>query len=324
MESHFQVFLFLVSTAFTGQEPFAARLRSARDLQHSGDYAGAEQILLRALKDPASFGPDDLRSGIVLHELGLTYHSMGRYPEAERCYRGAIERWKRIGGGDGRALAQSTRCLAALYLDTGQNAKAERLDLPALATRLQTAAPGSAVLAGLTGTLGALALAQGRFTESEAGFQKALRLWEQIAPDSLESMQILNNLGLLYEKTARFDDALRAYQRALRVSQRTLPSGHPESVQLLANLGALKFQMLGPREAQPFYREALVIAEARLGTNHPLLGAILRNYAVVLRQLGQGSQARACERRAREISQLSRDRDPRKYTVDVSELPRTR
>jgi tetratricopeptide (TPR) repeat protein len=312
-----------VYPAMTSQGDSAEKVHAARVSEERGDFADAERILLIALNDAASFGPDDPRKGLILYRLGSVYHSQGRYLNAETCYRNAIQVWKRVPGTDALPLTQSMRNLAALYLETGQYSKAEHLGLESLLTTVETTRPDSSLLAGLTGTLGALASAKGEYREAETHYRRALALWEKLAPNSRERLQILVDLGILYYEQARYTEARTCYERALVVAENVAPRDRLTEVILLANMGTLELKTHRSAEATVFYKKALALGESALGPEHPAVGEVLLSYSVVLRLAKQKAQAKASQRRAEAILKAS-NRDVRAYTVSVPDLVRSR
>jgi tetratricopeptide (TPR) repeat protein len=302
-------------------QDYAARMRAAGELERQGDYDGAEKVLVAALKEAESFGRDSVCKGIALNNLGSIYHSQGRYQEAEERYVAAMELWKTIGGAVDRHLVHSLLNLTALYVETGQHIKANRLGLDAVAVQLEASRPGCSDFAGVLSAMGAIAFAQARYHEAELHFQRALALWEKLTPNSLEAMQTLNSMGAVYKKAGRLADALRCYERALRVAE-TMPMGsmHPERVKLLANLGVAHFLVHGPAEAEPFFKDALAIGESTLGPKHPVVGQVLLNYSVALKQTKRKAEAKVCERRGMAILEAASRTDARRYTVDIGDL----
>jgi len=300
---------------------FDERLRAAVELEKLGDYRCAERALLALLKDNAGLGPDDPRRGVVVHRLGSVYHWQGKYLESEASYREAIRVW-RSRGSDEIALAQSTRSLAALYLETGHTARAGRLGLDEIATRLEATQPQSTALAGIEGTLGTLALVQGQWGQAETYYRRAVALWEKLAPNDEERPELLTNLGLLYYRAGRYAEAQQTYEQALALDEKLLGTGHPEEARVLVNLGAVAFKTQGPAEAIPFYQRAIAIGERSLGAEHPVVGRVLVEYAFVLRQAKRKAEAKRCQRRGEEILMAAAQHDGRNYTIDVAELRR--
>jgi tetratricopeptide (TPR) repeat protein len=301
------------------QDDFAAHLRGAVQLHQKRDYASAEKLLLAALKEAESFGPEDRRTVVALNNLGSAYHHLDRYWEAERRYRRALDICKKVCGPDDTLLARISVNLASLYLDSRQYAKAEHLGLRSLTTRPTLKRPE---VARLVGILGALAEAQGLHSEAEHYYKQALESWEKLGPESYDAMQTLSNLGAMYGRTGRDAEALDCCERALRIAEKTLSPGHPTRAVLLSNVGALHYAVHGPSEAEAFFKRALATAETTLGPQHPLVGEILSSHAVVLEQTKRKAEAKEYQRRARAIMQAASREDVSRYTVDVRDLRR--
>jgi tetratricopeptide (TPR) repeat protein len=322
MKGHFPVLFGVVCAGclgFNKGDEYFARLQAASVLEDRGDCDGAEEQLNVALK-AAIVDADHVRQGTVLHRLASVHYSQGRYLEAELRYNQAIALWKRVPGRDLVPLVESSRSLAALYLETGQYAKAQRLGLPLLAAKLEEIRPDSTVSAGLSATLGALAFAEGRYKDAEDRYQHAVAIWDRLHSNSVEAVRTLNNLGLLYYESTRYVEALQSYERGRQLAEKLLPSTHPELVRLLANIGSAHFQMHGPAKAEPFYKSALAVAESALGPEHPVTGGVLLNYAAILQKLKRPTESKDCARRAEAILHAAADRDMRRFSIDVRDL----
>jgi tetratricopeptide (TPR) repeat protein len=283
-------------------DDFAARLMTANGLWETGDQAGAEKVLLTALREAESVSKDEIRRATVLSKLGSAYHFQGRYTAAERCYLRAISIWKNRRERNGE-LVRSLGNLAALYGETGRYSKADRLELRAVVARPSEFGLDDADAAWLLATLGVLEYRRERYAHAERDQNAALAISDKLAPHAPEITQILNNLGLIQLRTRRYAEALSSYRRAVGIAE---TAGNPDySMQalLLANIGTTHLLMSGPWEAEPFYTRALAVAEKRLGSAHPLVGRILSCYAVVLRQTKRKANAKTVERHARAILQ---------------------
>jgi tetratricopeptide (TPR) repeat protein len=301
-----------------GQD-FATRLTAVDELLEAGDKAGAEKLLAAALNEVEQLEPDDPRLAVALSKLSFAYHSLGRYVAAEGSYRRAVELWKRRGVLNGDLI----RCvgnLAVLYTQTAQYGKADRLELGSLASRASASGMDDADVAWLHATVGVLDFRRARYTEAERHQNAALAVWERLAPQGFETLQILNNLGLVQAKTRRYAEALSSYDRALRIADAAVTPTHSMQILLLANFGTIHLIMSGPLAAETFYTRALTLAENRLGANHPLVGRILSCYAVVLKRSKRKAQAAVMERRARAILQARPQNDFSHLLVDAGEI----
>jgi len=225
------VALVAAGIALAAPDDFVQRLLAADQLHRQGDNAGAETILLEELEKADHFGSDNPRKAIVLNNLGSVYHFMDKYQQAEHCYRRAVEIEGRLGGSGGDRLIRSVINLAALYIDTGQYAKAERLGLASLAEHQATIVAKSPDFARLLALLGDLEQRRGRYSKAQQYEEDALAIFEGLAPDGSQSMVTLNNLCILYGETGRNTDALLYCERALRIaalSSRLRTTSSPE------------------------------------------------------------------------------------------------
>ena len=295
------------------------KLKVAEQLHREGAYSSAETVLLAALEQADQLTANDHRRAAILNNLGSVYHSQGKYLQAEQCYRRAM--------GFGETLSVDDQLtarvnLAALYTETGQYAKAERLGLHLILERRVMSQGKERGFARLLATLGGLEYQQGRYLQAERHELAALEIWQRVAPDSIETIQTLNNLGVMHARTRRDPEALACFERALEIAVRSLKPGDPMKVTLMANAAAFHAVIEGPAAGEAYYRSALEIAESRLGPEHPLVGAILASYASLLERANRKAEAKERHRRAEKIREAADKTDPRTYTVDLGTLLR--
>ncbi|MGI2909795.1 tetratricopeptide repeat protein, partial [Tolypothrix sp. VBCCA 56010] len=69
---------------------------------------------------------------------------------------------------------------------------------------------------------------QGRYSEAEPLYQKALQLTQRLLGEEHPDVAMsYNNLALLYESQGRYSEAEPLYQKALQLYQRLLGEEHP-------------------------------------------------------------------------------------------------
>jgi tetratricopeptide (TPR) repeat protein len=116
--------------------PFAAaqdarawtkEMNDAIEALGSSNYAAAEQLYLKALKETETFGPKDARRGSTLNSIGLVYRSEKKFSEAEAAFRRALPIMQ-AAYGDGLDVANIDFNIAGVLFDEGHAAEA----LPAL------------------------------------------------------------------------------------------------------------------------------------------------------------------------------------------------
>ena len=295
------------------QDELTAPWERAVSLERCGNCAAAEQVLVSAARAAAFF-----------NDLGAAYHFQDKYLKAEWAYRRAVALCRTACGSEPILTMRFTANLANLYLETGQYPKAERLQLGSLAARIEASGQGDPDVIRLTSTLGTLAMHRGRYAEAERTLQDALARWEEVRSGGLESLYVLNNLGILYQSVGRNDDALSYCERAMEVAEKVLRPGDPLRIKVWLNVGSLRLIENGPADAQPYFQTALEISEKALGQDHPLVGWILGAYAVDLRRMHRKTEAKAMERRAKTILQSTAGSPGEKYAIDSADIRRHR
>ncbi|MFQ3616914.1 MAG: tetratricopeptide repeat protein [Cyanobacteriota bacterium] len=145
---------------------------------------------------------------------------------------------------------------------------------------------------------------QGRYTEAEPLFQRALQLREQhLGPTHPEVATALNNLALIYQDQGRYCEAEPLCQRAIAIDEQVYGPRHLEMATDLNNL-ALIYQDQGRYdEAEALYQRSLAIGERFHGVDHPDIATHLNNLADLYQDQGRYDEAEALYRRSLKIRQ---------------------
>ena len=113
-------------------------------------------------------------------------------------------------------------------------------------------------------------LSQGRYTEAEQLFGRALAGSEkQLGPDHPDTLRAVHNLATVYQSQGRYTEAEQLYGRALAGSEKQLGPDHPNTLRTVHNL-AIVYGLQGRYvEAEQLYGRALAGREKQLGPDHP-------------------------------------------------------
>ncbi|GLW07037.1 hypothetical protein Misp01_21670 [Microtetraspora sp. NBRC 13810] len=180
---------------------------------------------------------DHERGAAVRLALGVLCKELGRYGEAETCYRDALTRLDRLGG-EHPMRADALHNLAGLAHTRGDPG-GERYARAAIEARRRTLGPRPGprhdhVAADLA-VLGALLAGQGRHAEAEETLHRAMDIFrERLGADHYEVAVCQVNLARLDHLQGRAEQAGRRYRDALRIKRLTLGPGHPEVRRLSA------------------------------------------------------------------------------------------
>ena len=135
-------------------------------------------------------------------------YKQGRYGEAERFARKALELSRRVFGTDHPNTGTLLTNLAALQQIQGRYAEAEPLHKRALAIREKALGPEHPDVATSLNNLGGHYLAQGRYAEGEPLYRRSLAIREKaLGPEHPSVGASLNNLALLYQTQGRYAEA---------------------------------------------------------------------------------------------------------------------
>lgn len=289
----------------------------AEQCEQQGNYGDAESALVAALKQ-TSANSEAERRAITLYRLGIVYRAQGRPAEAEKHYWQALSAWEKTVGSSHPKLVEPLTSLVSLYLEAGLSAAAGRLQrrceemLPLLDDRRDRLA--------VFHNLAVLYHLERKHAKAEAMYLQALAdLRELSGPESQPVAQLLNNLAFLYAQTGRRAKAVEHFEQALAIWEYLLAPRHPYLGRALTNLAAQYCANGRLEEAESAFGRALDIVEGA-DPDGPLVADVLTDYAVLLRKSQRKQEAKAMERRARDIRQANSHEDLERHTVHAGDV----
>jgi CHAT domain-containing protein/Tfp pilus assembly protein PilF len=156
--------------------------------------------------------------------------------------------------------------------------------------------------------LAVLYYAQGKYSQAEPLYQRALAIFEKLLgkehPDVATS---LNTLAALYDAQGKYSQAEPLYQRALAIREKLLGKEHPDVATSLNNLAELYWNMGNYQKAEPLLQRALAIFEKVLGKEHPDVATSLNNLAVLYQAQGNSDRALEFGRQGMDIEEHNLD-----------------
>jgi tetratricopeptide (TPR) repeat protein len=245
----------------------AQSLALSEALEHRGDlltlqadYDDAEKAYREALALQSTHDDPQARAERVktLHGLGTLLQHKGRYTDAERVLRQALEQEHALYGAVHPDIARTLKDLARVMADGDD---------------LNDALP---------------------VMRSAVAMQRQLR-GSQPHPDLAEA---INDLALLLEQHGDYAEAETLYVQAIAMKRRLLGEKHPEIAMGLFNLASALQNKGDLERAESTYREALAMQRELLGEVHPDVGLTLHNLAFVRSDRGDARGALAIEREA--------------------------
>ena len=255
-----------------------------------------------ATANPDTYLPDLARTlnNLANLQVDLSRENLGRYGEAEKNHKEALEIQRRLADSNPDAylpdLAMTLNNIANLQVDLGRYGEAEKNHKEALEIRRRLADSNpDAYLPDLAVTLNNIAVLQvrlGRYGEAEKNHKEALEIRRRLAdsnPDAyLPNLAMtLNNIANLQRKLGQYEGAEKNYKEALEI-QRRLADYIPDTYLIdlamtLTNLANFQKKLSRYDEAEKYQKEASKILQCLVYTRR---GRYLFNLLDPLYKLG--------------------------------------
>jgi CHAT domain-containing protein len=229
-------------------------------------------MLEQALAHRQELG-DRVGEGYTRYNIGLVYHSQGRYGQALAHYEQALALMEE--GGDRAGPGTVLTSMGALFQAQAryESALASYRQALELVQEMGNRAGEGAIL----NNLGATYRAQGEAEAALAVLREALQIHRELGHRTEEGIT-LNNIGEIYRTQAHYEEALAHFEPALALIRRTEGDRATEGA-ILRNIGRLFHDRGADEAALETLTEALSI-QRQVG-NRPLEGLTLYNIGQV-------------------------------------------
>lgn len=259
---------------------------NAQNLNYSGEilyvsssYKMSERSFKRAYKIYERENlTDSAYASLTLSNMGLLYHTTGRYTLAEEYTKKALE--KREQSDEKVGYAASLNNLAVLYKDMGYYTQAEEYIVKAENHLKEIGQENTVQFAIVQNNRAMIYQMTGKYDEAEDLMKQSIALAEtEIKEKSSTFVRLKVNLAMLYQLTKRYDEAEKIYNDAMTIMKRKLGANHPDYAVLLRNTASLYQQMKQYDKVEPMLKEAVAIYEKQFGKENP-------SYAQAIYELG--------------------------------------
>lgn len=234
----------------------------------------------------------------LMDTVGTVYMGLGLYKEARSLLDRAVERRRQFAAADPSMFSDSLSHLGDLEtlqanFDAGENSYREAIAFESA----QPDTPQNRVaLAKAVHGLGEVLERQGRYTDAEQSFRKALELQRQaLGSAHADIARTLQDMAKVIDESGNLNAAIPVMREALEMQRRlngSLPD--PGLAEAINNLGIILYEAGGYDAAEKLYLEAIAMKHRLLGDKHPEIAMTLGNLARVLQNKGDlaGAEAR--------------------------------
>lgn len=215
----------------------------------------------------------------VMSNIGLLYHSTGRFTQAEKITLETMEKRKTYAG-DLPGMGASYNNIGVLYKDMGKYTESEDYMDMAVSTIREAHGVNTVQYAIALNNQAILFQTIGRYPEAENLMLEAIEIATgQLGEKSSNFVRLKVNLAMLYQLQNKFDDAEKIFLEAIRIRQRRLGSNHPDYAVLLRNIAALYMQKGDFDKVEKNLLDAERIYASRIGRNSPQYAACVSELA---------------------------------------------
>jgi len=243
-----------------------------------------------------------------LIDTGIEASQKGRYPEAEKAFRTALEIARKLYPKtefpDGHVnLATSLNNLGLVYRAQGKLADTEPLYKAALEMKKRLFKVDHPSVATSLNNLAFLFNLQGKYAEAESLYKDALEMRKRLFKDDHPSVaDSLNNLAFLYHDLGKLVDAELLYKEAMAIYKRLFKDDHPRLATSLNNLAILYRDQGKLADAESLLKDALEMTKRLFKDDHPDVATSLNNMAFLYRAQGKLAEAEPLYKEALEMT----------------------
>ena len=240
--------------------------------------------------------PPDIRAELQA-VLSLSYHTLGRYAEAEHLDSSALHLHEQLEGPNSIGVITALSSLSQDFMNAGDLDLADTINHRALAMKQAQSSRPDSLLSSLLVNMGSLAHNRGDPKTAETYHRQALAIRRQLFGDINVVVALsLSDVAVTLGEQGRLADAEPLSREAVAVLRKLHPEGSIELAGALNALaGALDLQEKS-LAADSAYRETLALQKKLLGADHPDYAMTMMNYSGFLFDQHRYAEAEAGSR----------------------------
>ncbi|TAH25491.1 MAG: CHAT domain-containing protein [Cytophagales bacterium] len=303
----------------------ASNMNEAGEMLYaSNKYKLAEEAFRSSIKlFEANNLTKDPVYALVLGNLGLLYHTTGRYTLAQKFTDSCLNLRHKILPFESSPIAASINNQAVLLKDMGNYNEAMEKIEEALRINEKALSKKSIPYALSLNNQAMIMLAMGRNDDAEVKLQESLSIAsETLKEKSTNYSRLMINLAVLYQLNNRLQDAEVIYQKVIKQKEKKFGTNHPDYAHCLNLLASLYMDMGKEKfsEAEALLKKSVAIFKKIFGDTHPSYASAISNLGNYYRISGKLSDAEPLLRSALEIRKTELGEDHPDYIVSLESI----
>ena len=259
-------------------------------------------------------------AALTISNLGLVYHSTGKFSKAEEYTLKALEIRKNHLK-DNVGYGASLNNLAVLYKDMGKYNESEELFKKANMLIKKANNENSNPYAIVLNNEAMLFQTIGRYDQAESLLNKAIAIADNnLKEKSPNYIRLYVNLALLYQLMGDLDKAEKIYLHALALQEKRIGHKHPDYASLLRNLAALYQQKGNLDKVEDYLIQARDIYKRKFGSKNALYAKTTYELAVYYQYINELVKAEQLLAESKEIQEQILNKHHPDYTLTLDNL----
>ena len=215
-----------------------------------GRIADAESLYTTVVALDSVHGADNASRARYVRGFGVVQYQQGRYPEAERLFRRALDIQQRVLGPDHPDVGGTFNNLGGLYYQQHEYQRALESYEQARRVLEKSLGPKHPTVLGLTNNIGETLWKLKQYTQAEPMLRQVLTAKEEVMPANEVSISItLHALAGVLRDQRRFREAEPIYRRALAMREKTATTNPRPAQETLRDFAELMRQSARTAEA---------------------------------------------------------------------------
>jgi tetratricopeptide (TPR) repeat protein len=252
-------------------------------------------------REPSGDQPVREWAKVLDHAAWYIHTAQGKYDEAERLHRRALEGREREFGAQHPDTLRGVSNMAVVLQYQGEYDKAEELNrrvLEGWEKDLGAEHPDTLIS---VSNLALVLRYRGKYEEAEKLSRRALKGKEKkLGANHRETLISLSTLAGVLRDQGKYDESEKLNRRALEMRGKELGAKHPDTLTSVSSLAVVLGHLGKYEEAEKLSRRALKEKEKELGEEHPSTLVNMNNLAGVLCNQGKYAEAEKLSRRVLE------------------------
>lgn len=213
-----------------------------------------------------------------LLSLGGVLYDMGKFTEAEKCYRRILD----DGIDDNHVISTCYHAFGSIALENGDYDSSLEWNHKLLQIYTQTQEIDKSSFAHCYNSIGVAYQKKDDYIQALHSYNTALTIWKQIFGENHPKVAMcLNNLGGVYHTMGKYSEALECHRQALAIWEIHLPANCPDLGAVHNNIGCVYGCLNYLEDALEHYNLSLKIYQKSLPLNHAANAKTLENIGLV-------------------------------------------